>query len=108
MPRVVPIETQRQAMRMMQEGLTQMEIHRSTGLSRPFIRKLAKQQGHQFPRNGVENRKQKYFCANSECGEAVYRSPSKLNKNVFCSESCYQKHLQSRKDKDVRPSNHLS
>ncbi len=68
----------------------QREIERVTGLSRPYLRKLAKQVGHQFPRNGVEVVGKLCMCAN--CGAFFRRPPSKVDraKNNFCDDTCKQ------------------
>ena len=71
----------------------QREIERMTGLSRPFIRKLAKKIGHQFPRNGVEVKGQLCVCTN--CGSFFRRPRSKViraEKN-FCDETCKEAYM---------------
>lgn len=76
----------------------QRDIERITGLSRPFIRKLAKEMGHQFPRNGIEVVGKICVCTN--CGLFFRRSPSKADraKLQFCDPYC--------KESYVRGSNH--
>ncbi len=66
----------------------QREIERITGLSRPYLRKLAKQIGHQFPRNGVEVVGKLCMCVN--CGAFFRRPLSKVEraKNNFCDDYC--------------------
>lgn len=88
MPRVIPIAQQEYAMSLMRQGMGQREIERETGLSRPFIRKLAKKINHQFPRNGVEILGRICMCTN--CGSIFRRPPSKAvrARNTFCDEDC--------------------
>lgn len=66
----------------------QHDIERETGLSRPYIRKLAKQIHHQFPRNGVEVKGTLCMCTN--CGSMFRKPPSRVKraKNQFCDEEC--------------------
>ncbi len=68
--------------------LSQREIEDETGLSRPYIRKLAKEVGHQFARNGIEIRGTLCMCTNCGC---LFRKPpsrAKRAKNQFCDEYC--------------------
>lgn len=66
----------------------QRELEKITNLSRPFIRKLANQVGHQFPRNGIEVKGTVCMCVN--CGNLFRRPKSKIirAKNNFCDEVC--------------------
>lgn len=66
----------------------QREIERMTGLSRPFLRKLAREIGHQHARNGIEIKGQICMCAN--CGTLFRRPKSKKEraKNQFCDDLC--------------------
>lgn len=89
MPRIVSIEEQQNAIKLMLENqLSQYEIQRTTGLSRPFLRKLARQIGYQFPRNGIEIIGQVCMCSN--CGSMFRRPPSKATKGKrqFCDDLC--------------------
>ncbi|MFA5758807.1 MAG: HNH endonuclease signature motif containing protein [Clostridia bacterium] len=72
----------------MHEDTPQREIERLTGLSRPYLRRLAKQIGHQFPRNGVEICGRLCLCVN--CGCLFRRPKSKVTRalNTFCSKAC--------------------
>ena len=68
----------------------QRDIEHETGLSRPYIRKLAAQIGHQFPRNGIEVKGQLCMCSN--CGW-FFRKPAsrvKRAKHQFCEDICRQ------------------
>jgi len=71
-----------------QSVYSQYDIERETGLSRPYIRKLARQVGYQFPRNGVEVKGTLCMCA--ACGSMFRKPPSRVKraKNQFCSEEC--------------------
>jgi hypothetical protein len=66
----------------------QRDLERETGLSRPYIRKLARSMGHQFPRNGIEVVGNLCMCTN--CASIFRRSKSKIDraKNQFCDEDC--------------------
>lgn len=66
----------------------QRDIELETGLSRPYIRKLAREIGHQFPRNGIEIRGRLCMCTN--CGCFFRKPPSRVTraKNQFCDEVC--------------------
>ncbi len=68
----------------------QREIERETGLSRPYIRKLAREVGHQFPRNGIEVKGKLCMCTN--CGHVFRKPPSRVKraKKQFCDEECRQ------------------
>lgn len=67
---------------------SQYNIENETGLSRPYIRKLAREIGFQPERNGVERRGEKCLCVN--CGAFFYKPPSRVKraKNQFCDEQC--------------------
>lgn len=70
------------------QPMSQRDIERETGLSRPFIRKVARELGHQFPRNGKEL--VGMICICSECG-GLFRKPlSKVirAKKQFCDSYC--------------------
>jgi hypothetical protein len=66
----------------------QRDLEKITKLSRPFIRKLANQVGHQFPRNGIEIKGTVCMCVN--CGNLFRRPKSKIirAKNNFCDDVC--------------------
>ena len=79
----------RQAMEMMlDDNLSQYEIHRQTGLSRPYIRKLSREVGYQFPRLGIEIDGELLICDN--CDVFFKRPPSKVIRaeKHFCSVVC--------------------
>jgi len=88
MPRIVSEPEKQEAYELMMNGISQREIERLTGLSRPYIRKLAKMYNHQFPRNGIEVTGITCMCTN--CSAFFRRSKSKVDrtKNSFCSELC--------------------
>lgn len=88
MPRIVSEAEKQEAYDLMMNGVSQREIERLTGLSRPYIRKLARLYNFQFPRNGVEVTGKLCMCSN--CGAFFRRSKSKVDrtKNSFCSELC--------------------
>ena len=77
-----------EAITLMLDGVAQREIARQTGISRPTLRKIAKEIGHQFPRNGIEVVPSVCMCSN--CGIIFRRSPSKIEraKKSYCSELC--------------------
>ncbi len=100
MPRIVPSDEKLRAINLMLERNSdgsfkygQRELEKETGLSRPFIRKLARQVGHQFPRNGIEVKGSLCMCTN--CGGFFRRPPSKITrvKNTYCSEGCKVDHM---------------
>lgn len=66
----------------------QRELEQATGLSRPYIRKIAKEIGRDFPRNGFEIRPPLCICKN--CGTIFRRPQSKIDRaeNNFCEETC--------------------
>lgn len=88
MGRTVTEQEKREAISLMLDGVPQRQIERDTGLSRPFIRNLAKKIGHQFPRNGIEVVGTTCVCAN--CGSLFRRSPSKVKRadKNFCCDLC--------------------
>ena len=88
MPRTVSIAEKDEAVNLIKNGVSQREIARITGLSRPFIQKIAKRLGHQFQRNGFEIKGQVCMC--SSCGVLIRRPPSKVkrSKHIFCSTAC--------------------
>jgi hypothetical protein len=111
MPRIVPESEKAYAVDLILSGEGQREIEKKTGLSRPFIRKLAKQIGHQFPRNGKEIVGTLCMCGN--CGAFFRRPNSKViySKNQFCDELCkhaYQKGPSHPAWKDGRASSTFS
>lgn len=61
---------------------------RLTNISRPYIRKLARSVGFQFPRAGIEQRG--ILCACVHCGILYFRSASKVDRaeQNFCSVPC--------------------
>jgi hypothetical protein len=93
MPRIVSALEKLNAIRLMTQGrngvqLGQREIERETGLSRPYIRKLARDIGHQFARNGIEILGKVCMCTN--CGTLFRRPQSKIDraKQQFCDNLC--------------------
>lgn len=95
MPRIVSAAEKAQAINLMlaknETGkfiFGQRDIERETGLSRPYLRKLARSIGHQFPRNGIEVVGKLCMCTN--CGTMFRRPPSKVEraKHQFCDELC--------------------
>jgi 5-methylcytosine-specific restriction endonuclease McrA len=66
----------------------QRDIEMETGLSRPYLRKLAKEVGHQFPRNGIEVKGTLCMCSN--CSALFRKPPSRVKraKHQFCDEVC--------------------
>jgi 5-methylcytosine-specific restriction endonuclease McrA len=66
----------------------QYDIHYETGLSRPYLRKLAREIGHQFPRNGVEVIGVLCMCSN--CGTMFRKAPSRVKRatHQFCDQIC--------------------
>lgn len=88
MPRIVSGAEKSLAIKLMLDGLGQREICRRIGLSRPYLRKLAKDINFQFARNGVEIVGQLCMCVN--CSTMFRRPKSKVKnvKNTFCSEDC--------------------
>ena len=92
MPRIVSSGEKSVAVQMMLDGVSQREIHRITGLSRPFIRKLSKQVNFQFARNGVEVVGDICICAN--CQVWFRRSKSKIERanKQFCGDICRKAH----------------
>lgn len=88
MPRLIAAAQRQLAIDMMMHGEPQREICRITGLSRPYLRKLAKTVGYQFPRNGIEVVGNLCMCTN--CGSFYRRPQSKMNraKHSFCCEIC--------------------
>lgn len=76
------------ATKMIMEGVPQRQIEILTGLSRPFIRKLANNMGYKFARNGHEIVGELCMCLN--CQEFFRRPKSKVirAKNNFCSAVC--------------------
>jgi hypothetical protein len=93
MPRSVNAATKFLIVKLMTEGkdgvpLGQREIERETGVSRQYIRRLARNLGHQFPRNGIEIVGKICMCAN--CGAFFKKPPSKIKraKNQFCDIYC--------------------
>lgn len=98
MPRKVDPSEKIQAIRMMFDGYSQRSISSITGLSRPYLRKVSKSAGHQFPRNGIELKG--VLCACKHCDRYFYRPFSKVTRaeNNYCSELC--------KNWDVRGQNH--
>jgi hypothetical protein len=75
---------------MVNENVPQREIERQTGLSRPYIRKVAREVGYQFPRNGFEVIGNMCMCVN--CGAFFRRPTSKIEraKQQFCDVVCKQ------------------
>lgn len=71
----------------------QHEMARITGLSRPYIRSVAKKLGYQFPRNGIEVNGELAMCTN--CGAMFRRSASRLarTRHTFCDDVCQQAYM---------------
>lgn len=88
MPKIVQSNIKMAAINSMLDGMGQRDIERQTGLSRPYIRRLAKQIGHVFPRNGIEIKGQLCSCVN--CLEFFYKPKSRMDRASlqFCSEIC--------------------
>jgi 5-methylcytosine-specific restriction endonuclease McrA len=89
MPRIVTAGEKDYAIRLMLEGkMSQRDMEKETGLSRPYLRKLAREIGYQFPRNGVEVIGKICMCSN--CSTMFRRPPSKAEraKNQFCDTYC--------------------
>jgi hypothetical protein len=88
MPRIISSAEKDNAIRLMLDGVGQRDIERETGLSRPYLRKLAREVGHQFPRNGIEVVGKICMCAN--CSMMFRRAQSKADraKNQFCDTLC--------------------
>lgn len=96
MPRSVSIQEKLEAIKLIREGVSQRDIHAITGLSRPYIRKIGRELGHTFPRNGYEIRGTVCVCAN--CGTVFRRPPSKIERaeTHYCSTSCKSMHMRGR------------
>ena len=87
MPRKITKEELDQALYLMiNEGKMQKDIHDITGLSRPFIRKLARDHGHVFPAKGG-NRNMKYGACAS-CGVKLSRIYNPVPSVAHCSADC--------------------
>jgi 5-methylcytosine-specific restriction endonuclease McrA len=88
MPRIVSAAEKQRAISLMFDGMGQRDIERETGLSRPFLRKIAREVGYQFPRNGVEVIGRTCMCTN--CGLLFRKPPSKVEraKLQFCDDLC--------------------
>jgi hypothetical protein len=88
MPRIVTDDEKMTAIDLMLNGTPQREIEKMTGLSRPYIRKLSREVGHVFPRNGIEVVGNICMCAN--CGSFFRRPLSKITnkKHQFCDRYC--------------------
>jgi len=69
---------------------SQRDLEKELNLSRPYLRKLAKEIGHQFPRNGIEVAGVVCICEN--CGVSFTKNPSRVERceKDFCSEECRQ------------------
>lgn len=94
MPRTVSAAEKSYAISLMIDGVGQRDISRKTGLSRPYLRKIAKMIGHQFPRNGVEVVGMVCVCGN--CGAFFRRSASKVRraKIQYCDTVCKKAFMQ--------------
>lgn len=95
MPRVISAAERLNAIHLMTKKdsdgsyiLGQRDLESETGLSRPYLRKLAKEIGHQFPRNGIEVKGKLCMC--SDCGLLFRKPPSRVKraKHQFCDELC--------------------
>lgn len=73
---------------MMTSGIAQRQIERELPISRPYLRKLSRAIGYQFPRAGVEIKGVLCMCAH--CGIYFYRPPSKVDRAAknYCSVPC--------------------
>jgi 5-methylcytosine-specific restriction endonuclease McrA len=88
MPRIVSAAERQRAINLMYDGMGQRDIQKETGLSRPYLRKIAREIGFQFPRNGVEVIGRTCMCTN--CGLLFRKPPSKVEraKLQFCDDLC--------------------
>lgn len=89
MPRNVTHAERAQAIKLIIEGETsQRDIAKVTGLSRPYLKKLADEIGYRFPQNGIDI--QGKLCMCTLCGTYFRRPPSKAkdHKALFCSRTC--------------------
>ena len=88
MPRIVESPAKTHAINLLLDGISQRQIARITGLSRPFIRILAKSIGKKFQRNGIDIQGELCMCSN--CGSFFRRPHSKVvrSKNQFCDAIC--------------------
>jgi len=88
MPKEVSPAEKSLVISLMVNGKGQREINRMTGISRGYIRDLAKTIGFQFKRNGFEILGKLCICEN--CASFFRRPPSKVYrvKSTFCSSSC--------------------
>lgn len=88
MPRTVDPEVKIDAITMIMDGVSQREISRETGLSRQYIRNLAKEMGIKFLQNGKDIRGNIAICEN--CGCFFRRPKSKLDRaqKSFCNNEC--------------------
>lgn len=93
MPKKVSIFDRNRALTMMHDGVSQREISKQTGLSRPYLRKLAGEVGFQFPRNGFEIIGDICICSN--CFVWFRRSSSRVQRSNkhFCSADCRKAHF---------------
>lgn len=95
MPAIVdPAQKEYALSLMLEHNYAQRELERITGLSRPFLRKIAREVGYQFPRNGIEVVGSHIMCCN--CGSIFRRALSKITRaqKQFCDKYCkdaYQK-----------------
>ncbi len=93
MPRSVAISDKIEAIRLIKEGKTsQRDIAKITGISRPYLRNLSTSLGHQFPRNGLEQKGTLTICDN--CFVFMRKPPSRMSraKNHYCSAECRSMH----------------
>lgn len=93
MPRKIPVAEKLEALKLIQQNVPQREIARQTGLSRPYLKKLASSIGHKFPRNGYEIVGDMCMCAN--CGAFLRRPPSKISRceKQYCDVVCKNMHM---------------
>ena len=89
MARTVNPEKKRYAIQLMlSKEYSQRDIAKMSGLSRPYLRSLAREMGYQFPRNGYEIIGDLAYCAN--CEIFFRRSASRISRSLvnFCCKEC--------------------
>lgn len=85
MPRIISQEAKNQAIKLIKDGkYTQVEIHNITGLSRPYIKKLANSVGVSFKRKSKVRRVQ---C--EECKRFFEKYKLTQDTKHFCSMDCF-------------------
>lgn len=93
MARKVLPEEKDSAIQLMFQEVPQREIEKITGLSRPYIRKLALEVGFSFPQNGIDVLSPVAVCCG--CGAFFRRPQSKLDrsKRQFCDSICKSNYM---------------